>query len=552
MRRILPLLVLAMAACHPAAAPRPALLPYQNLHLSFGVRAADLVRRMTPAERVAQMGNTAPAIPRLGVPAYNWWNEGLHGVARNGIATVFPQAIGLAATWDTVEMHRVATVIGVEARAKYAAAQAAGQHGTYQGLTFWSPNINIFRDPRWGRGMETYGEDPWLTGRLAVAFIRGLQGDDPHYLRAIATPKHFAVHSGPEPDRHGFDATIGERDLLQTYLPAFEAAIREGGARSVMCAYNRLDGTPACANHRLLDTILRRNWGFTGYVVTDCDAIDDMVHGHHSDSTIVAAAAHAVAAGTDLNCGGSFRRLAQALSDSLVAESVVDTAVTRLFTARMQLGLFDPASRVRYARIPADSNDTPDHAALALRAAEKSMVLLKNDGTLPLDRRALHHVAVIGPDADNIEVLLGNYNGTPSAPVTPLAGIRAALGPDIEVTYARGSAVARANTTDSASADSAMRTEAVEAARHADVVLLFAGLSPRLEGEEMRVDAPGFKGGDRTSLDLPAPQEQLIEDVTATGKPVVLVLVNGSALAVNWAAAHVNAIVEAWYPGQAA
>ncbi len=504
---------------------------------------------MTLEEKVSQMENGAAAIPRLGVLSYNWWSEALHGVARAGTATVFPQAIGLAATWDTTLMHGVSTVIGVEARAKYAQAQAAGNHGTYHGLTFWSPNINIFRDPRWGRGQETYGEDPWLTGRLAVAFVRGLQGDDPQYVRALATPKHFAVHSGPEPARHAFDAVISDRDLRETFLPAFEAAVREGGAGSVMCAYSGLDGAPDCANRRLLGDILRGEWGFQGYVVSDCDAVEDILSGHHAAATLPEADAKALRAGTDLDCGGSYRKLDSATVEGLVSESDVDTAVTRLFVARMRLGMFDPPARVPYAQIPPDSNDTPGHAALALEAAEKSIVLLKNDGTLPL-RRGLGTIAVIGPNADDLDVLLGNYNGTPSAPVTPLEGIRRAAGPNTRVVYARGSVIAT-GIADSV-ADSTLIAEAVDAARGSDVAILVLGLSPRLEGEEMGVHIPGFEGGDRTSLDLPAPQERLLQAVSATGKPVVVVLLSGSAVAVTWAADHVPAMLEAWYPGQAA
>jgi beta-glucosidase len=549
-RNALVLAIPFLAACHPSTAPAPRTPAYLDWHLAPGVRAADLVHRMTLDEKVSQMTNSAAAIPRLDVPDYNWWSEALHGVARNGIATVFPQAIGLAATWDTTLMHQVAHVIGVEARAKFAVAERSGRHSTYQGLDFWSPNINIFRDPRWGRGMETYGEDPWLTGRMAVAFVRGLQGDDPHYFLAIATPKHFAVHSGPEPARHGFDAVVSNRDLLTTYLPAFQAAITEGHAESIMCAYNRVDSLPACGNPQLLTHILRSEWGFGGYVVTDCDAIDDMVHGHHIDSTIANADVRALRAGTDLNCGNSFLALGDAVRQRQATESDVDTAVTRLFTARMRLGLFDPPSHVRYDRIPADSNDTPGHAALALRAAEASMVLLKNNGVLPLDRRSVHSIAVIGPNADNVEILLGNYNGTASHPITPLQGIRDAAGTGIAVRYARGSTWAPGLR--DADVDSVLHREALDSARQADVVILCLGLSPRLEGEESRLDIPGFLGGDRTTLDLPPNQKQLLEDVTALGKPVVLVLMSGSAVAVNWANDHVAAILSAWYPGEAA
>ncbi len=554
--RSLPALAfVAGAACHapapagpPAPAAAPAALPFRNRDLPLDARVADLVGRLTLEEKVGQLMNTAPAIPRLGVPAYDWWSEGLHGVARAGVATVFPQAIGLAATWDTGLMHQVATVISTEARAKHHEAVREGRRDGYEGLTFWSPNINIFRDPRWGRGMETYGEDPFLTGRLAVAFVRGMQGDDPHYLRVVATPKHFAAHSGPEPGRHGFDAVVDQRDLEETYLPAFGAAVAEGGAQSVMCAYNRLDGTPACASPFLLRQTLRQRWGFQGYVVSDCDAVDDIRAGHEVTGDSAVAAAMALRAGDDLNCGRAYRSLVDAVRRGLVTEAEVDTAVGRLFRIRFRLGMFDPPEQVPYAGIPYGENDSPAHRALALEATRKSIVLLKDDGGLLPLRRGLRRVAVIGPNADDVEVLLGNYNGTPAAPVTPLAGIRAKVAAGTEVVYARGSEVALGTATP----DAHLLDSAVAAARRADVAVLCLGLSPRLEGEDLPVSVPGFAGGDRTSLDLPAPQEALLEAVVATGKPVVLVLLNGSALSINWAAEHVPAIVEAWYPGQAA
>jgi beta-glucosidase len=551
------LALLAGAACHPlapparpvpAAAPTSSGLPFRSPDLPEATRAADLVGRLTLEEKVAQLMNRAPAIPRLGIPAYDWWSEGLHGVARAGVATVFPQAIGLAATWDSALLGRVATVISTEARAKYNEALRLDEHGTYQGLTFWSPNINIFRDPRWGRGQETYGEDPYLTGRLAVAFVRGMQGDDPRYLRVVATPKHFAAHSGPEPGRHGFDAVVDERDLLATYLPAFEAAVREGGAQSVMCAYNRLDGVPACADSLLLRHFLRDAWHFRGYVVSDCDAVDDIRAGHHVTDDEATAAAMALRAGTDLNCGGAYRSLVDAVHRGLATEADVDTALTRLVRARLRLGMFDPPELVPYAAIPFGANDAPAHAALADTAARESLVLLRNEGGfLPL-RPGLRRVAVIGPNADDAEILLGNYNGTPSAPVTPLAGIRSRAAGAV-VVYAKGSPWA-AGMADSDSV-TVWRDAAVAAARGADVAVLCLGLSPRLEGEELPVHVPGFEGGDRTHLGLPAPQDSLLRAVTATGTPVVLVLLGGSAVAADWAAEHVAAIVEAWYPGQA-
>ena len=438
-----------------------------------------------------------------------------------------------------------------------------GSRGRYEGLTFWSPNINIFRDPRWGRGQETYGEDPFLTGRLAVQFVSGMQADDPRYVKTISTLKHFAVHSGPEPTRHRFDARPSERDLHESYLPHFAAGIEQGGARSVMCAYNRIDGAPACASDLLLGQNLRGAWGFRGYVVSDCGAIDDIYERHKVVATAAEASAMAVKAGTDLECGDSYKSLVDAVRRGLVAESVIDTAVVRLFTARFALGMFDPPSMVKWARIPYSELDSPAHRALARRASRESMVLLKNARhTLPL-RKDLRSIAVIGPDADDAEVLLGNYNGTPADPVTVLRGIREAVGGGAsKVTYARGSDLAAelAPGVDSthpatsaparARADSLL-AEAVKAARGADAVVLVLGLSPRIEGEEMPVHIPGFAGGDRSSLDLPPAQERLLERVVTLGRPTVVVLMNGGALSATWAAAHVPAIVEAWYPGQA-
>jgi beta-glucosidase len=506
--------------------------------------------------------NDAPAIPRLGIPAYEWWNVCLHGVARAGAATVFPQAIGMAASFDASLMREVATAISDEARAKHHEFARRGQRARYQGLTFWSPNINIFRDPRWGRGQETYGEDPFLTGTLAVQFIRGMQGDDSTYLKTIATVKHFAVHSGPEPDRHIFNAVVSERDLHETYLRAFAMGIQDGPAWSIMCAYNRLYGKAACGSDLLLDDVLRGRWGFKGYVVSDCGAIDDIYERHRIVQTAAEAAALGVNSGTDLECGDTYASLVTAVQQGLITEARIDTAVTRLFLARVKLGMFDPPDMVRWAQIPFSVLDDSAHRALARQAARESIVLLRNrHHTLPLSK-SLRTIAVIGPDADDPRMLLGNYHGEPADPVTPLRGIREAL-PGARVIYARGadlaegysglerapgSAPAAADSDSAASLDSA----AVQAAEQADAVVLFLGLTANLEGEEMRLDVPGFKGGDRTTIDLPAPQKALLERIVKVGKPTVLVLMSGSALAVTWAQRHVNAIVEAWYPGQAA
>ncbi|MGH7594547.1 MAG: glycoside hydrolase family 3 C-terminal domain-containing protein, partial [Gemmatimonadales bacterium] len=524
---------------------------YLNQELPFATRVRDLVGRMTLEEKVSQMKDVAPAIDRLGIPAYNWWNEALHGVARSGLATSFPQAIGLAATWDDTLMFRTAGVISDEARAKYQEYLRQDKHDRYGGLTFWSPNINLFRDPRWGRGQETYGEDPFLTARLAVQFIRGMQGDDPKYLKTVATVKHFAVHSGPEPARHTFDAVVSERDLRESYLPHFAAGIQVGGAYSLMCAYNRIDGKPACGSDMLLQTILRGEWAFPGYVVSDCGAINDIYQRHRVVATAAEAAALAVNTGTDLECGGVYSALPDAVHQGLIAEAQIDSSVTRLFMARMKLGMFDSVDRVRWARIPFSVLDEQSHRDLARQSARESIVLLRNQGgVLPL-RKDLHTLAVIGPNANQPAVLLGNYNGSPSDTVTPLRGIRAAVARRTRVLYARGSNLADGVAGPDTLPAATLEAGAVTAARSADAVVLFLGLTNQLEGEEMRVQVDGFQGGDRTSIDLPAAQERLLERIAALGKPTVLVLMNGSALAVNWAAEHVPGIVEAWYPGQA-
>jgi beta-glucosidase len=549
MSRMLWLVALALGVLAPhAAAQGP---DYRNESLPVAQRVHDLVSKMTLAEKVSQMKDVAPAIDRLGVPAYNWWNEALHGVARAGLATVLPQAIGMAATWDDSLMYRAATVISDEARAKYQENLRQDKHDRYGGLTFWSPNINLFRDPRWGRGQETYGEDPFLTGRMAVQFIHGMQGDDPKYLKTVATVKHFAVHSGPESSRHTFDAVVSERDLRESYLPHFEAGIREGGAFSLMCAYNRIDGSPACGSEMLLKQILRDEWGFQGYVVSDCGAINDIYQGHKVVVTAPQAAALGARTGTDLECGGVYSNLVAAVEQGLITEPQIDTAVTRLFTARFRLGMFDAPERVRWAQIPFSVLDQPLHRDLARQAARESIVLLKNqDNALPL-RKDLRTIAVIGPNADVPTVLLGNYNGTPADPITPLRGIREAVSRSTKVVYARGTNIADGVFGRDSIASDVLEAEAEKVARSADVVVLVLGLTNELEGEEMRVQVDGFHGGDRTRLDLPASQERLLERIAATGKPTVLVLINGSALAVNWAQEHVPAIVEAWYPGQA-
>ncbi len=524
---------------------------WKNAALPFEVRVKDLVRRMSLAEKIQQMRNNAPAIPRLGVPAYNYWNECLHGVARAGTATVFPQAIGMAATWDLSLIHQEADVIATEARAKHNdyIAKHDGDSAQYYGLTFWTPNINIFRDPRWGRGQETYGEDPFLTARLAVAFIRGLQGNDPKYMKAMACAKHFAVHSGPEPERHRFDAEPSQRDFYETYLPQFEAAVREGHVGGVMGAYNSVYGKPACASPLLLTELLRDQWGFDGYVTSDCGAIYDIFANHKFVNSPEEAAAVAVKAGDDLCCGVDYNSLVLAVKKGLVSEKEIDVALSHVLATRFRLGMFDPPSLVPYSRISIDQNNTPEHEALALRVARESMVLLKNDRVLPLDRAKIKRIAVIGANADSERVLLGNYNGTPSNPVTILDGIKAAAGTNIAVTYTEGCPLALRDD-DSNKPTPAMIMQAVEAAKSADVVIYVGGISPQLEGEEMLVRYAGFSGGDRTQIELPAVQTDLLKALQATGKPVVFVDCSGSAIAMPWEAENLPAILQAWYPGE--
>jgi len=525
--------------------------PFQNPALSVEERVNDLVVRMTVDEKISQMMNSAKAIERLGVPEYNWWNECLHGVGRAGVATVFPQAIGLAATWDEDLIFRVSTAISDEARAKHHEFVRNGSRKIYQGLTFWTPNINLFRDPRWGRGQETYGEDPFLTGRIAVQFIKGLQGDDPKYFKTIATVKHYAVHSGPEPERHSFDAVTDERDLRETYLPQFEMAVREGKAYSVMCAYNRYKGEACCGSETLLKSILRDEWGFDGYIVSDCGAIDDIYRFHKVVETAAEAAAEGVRAGTDLECGNVYRKLKESLEKGLISEKEIDVSVKRLFTARFKLGMFDPPAMVKYTSIPYRVNDSEANKALALETTLKSIVLLKNEGNLLPLKKDIGTIAVIGPNSDESFVLLGNYNGTPSDPYTPLRGIREELKGKSEVLYAQGCNWVSGMPGQNRS-DEELKAEALKAAAKADVVIMFMGITPRLEGEEMKVTVEGFRGGDRTDIDLPAVQHELIKSVHALGKPVILVLLNGSALAVNWENENIPAIIEAWYGGQAA
>lgn len=662
-------------------------------------RARDLVGRMTLEEKISEMQDVAPAIPRLDIPAYNWWNEALHGVARAGLATVFPQAIALAATWDTNLEHRIASEISTEARGKYNDAIAHDNHGRYRGLTFWSPNINIFRDPRWGRGQETYGEDPYLTAQMAMQFIRGMQGDNPKYFKTIATSKHYAVHSGPETLRHGFNVNVPAETLDNTYLYAFRQTVEQAHVDSIMCAYNAVDGVPACASDMLLKQKLRGDWHFPGYVVSDCDSVDDIYRGHHYAKDAAEASADALKAGTDLDCGRTYSHLAEAVKQGLVSEQEITRSVVRLFTARFELGMFDKPADVPFSKLGMKDVATAAHSQTALQAARESIVLLKNDHNfLPL-HGPYKHIAVIGPTADDPDAMLGNYNGIPPHIVTPLAGIEHEFGSRAKVDFSLGATYvegwsapvpsnvlspnqngnqhglraqyfANANfsgapvlsrveprpflnwemqepalvhalpgkdfsvrwtgflqvgeggtyrlgtlrpechtcgrvdstkilldgkllLSDTALAGEQTFPKTVEAqlqagrsypitieytetgggggvqlvwtpptdaalhqagsmASNSDLVILCLGLNSRLEGEESPLHIPGFDGGDRTKLTLPEAQQNLLNAILQTHKPVVVVLVNGSAVAIPEAKQNANAIVEAWYGGQEA
>lgn len=679
---------------------------YLDPTLSPEQRAHDLVRRMTLEEKAEQSLNTAPGIPRLGIPAYDYWNEGLHGVARSGYSTLFPQAIGMAATWDAPLLGSIGEVVSIEARAKYNEAVRQNIHSIYFGLTIWSPNINIFRDPRWGRGQETYGEDPFLTGALGLNFVRGLQGPDPMHPRVIATPKHFAVHSGPESTRHSANIDPTPHDLWETYLPQFRRAVVEGRANSIMCAYNAIYGRPACASDLLLTDVLRKDWKFTGFVTSDCGAIDDFFekNAHRFSVDKEHAAAAGILGGTDTNCGSTYKALPAAVKAGLLNETDLDQALERLFVSRIKLGLFDPPASLPYAQIPFSEDRSPAHLELSLKASREAMVLLKNDGILPLTSAKYKRIAVIGPNAASLSALEGNYNAVPRDPQMPVDALREAF-KGSEVTYAEGSSYAdgvslpipstmlrqhqdgtgaglkaeyfSGNASDIAASFSSapvvtrndaqidfdwnsaapvselkqdafavrwtgyilppqvgefefgirlahcypcgdrehfvvkidgkdvstystkgeesresttphfhvnfadtnphavevdythqaplfgagitlewvpppgvLQKEAVAAADKSDLVIAMVGLSPELEGEEMNIQVDGFAGGDRTDIKLPASQLKMLEDVAATGKPMVVVLLNGSALSVRWAQEHANAILEAWYPGE--
>lgn len=522
--------------------------PFQTTSLSFEARVKDLVSRLTLEEKVAQMLNSAPAIPRLGIPAYNWWNEVLHGVARTPYhVTVYPQAIAMAATFDSNSIKLMGSYSADEGRAVYNKALKEGKAGQrYVGLTYWTPNINIFRDPRWGRGQETYGEDPFLTAMMATAFVHGLQGDDPKYLKAAACAKHYAVHSGPEPSRHVFDVSPTDYDLWNTYLPAFRQLVTNANVAGVMCAYNAFKTQPCCSSDQLMIQILRNQWKFTGYVTSDCGAIDDFFERHKTHPDAESSAADAVLHGTDVECGNTtYKTLVKAVKDGKISEQQIDVSVRRLFMIRFRLGMFDPASMVKYAQTPETVLESPEHKALSLKMARQSIVLLKNENnTLPL-KKTLRKIAVVGPNADNAVAVLGNYNGKPSNVVTALQGIKDKLGSGAEVVYERGVDF----TSDSAAGQF---SNVANRLKDADVIIYVGGIAPQLEGEEMKVNKPGFNGGDRTSILLPKIQTDFLKALKAAGKPIVFVMMTGSAVAIPWESENIAAIVNAWYGGQAA
>jgi len=511
-------------------------------HKEAREKASALVSQMTLEERAGQLRYNAPAIERLGIPAYNWWNEALHGVARAGQATVFPQAIGLGATFDPQLLHDIAEAISVEARAKYNAQSRKGDRGIYKGLTFWSPNVNIFRDPRWGRGHETYGEDPYLTSRMGVAYVKGLQGEG-DTMRAAACAKHFAVHSGPEALRHSFNAQATEKDMHETYLPAFEALVREAKVEAVMGAYNRLNGEAACASPAL-QKLLRGDWGFEGHFVSDCGAVKDFYASHMICKDIVDSAAHAINNGCDLNCGNTYVHVLEAYEQGLVSEEAITQAAVRLFTTRYMLGLFDGSE---YDSIPYTVVECPAHLALARQAALESAVLLKNNGLLPLDREKLRTVGILGPNADSRASLIGNYHGAASRYVTVQEGIQDYLGDSVRVLTGIGCELFRDRSESVADAGDRL-AEAVTVAENSDVVILCLGLDETLEGEEGDA-CNNYASGDKETLGLPAVQQELMEAVAGTGKPAVLCLLAGSDIDLSYAREHFDAILVLWYPG---
>ncbi len=512
-------------------------------------RAKALVAQMTLEEKVEQTLYQSPAIERLGVKKYNWWNEALHGVARAGTATVFPQAIGMAATFDEELLEKVGDAVSTEARAKFNMQQRGKDSDIYKGLTFWSPNVNIFRDPRWGRGHETFGEDPYLTSRLGVRYVQGLQGHDENYLKAAACAKHFAVHSGPESLRHEFDAVATKQDMRETYLPAFQACVQEGHVEAVMGAYNRTNGVPCCGSHELLIDILRKEWGFEGHVTSDCWAIRDFFEGHKVTSNAQESVAMAMANGCDLNCGTLFTYLVQAVQEGLVEESRIDEAVINLFTSRMKLGVFDQKEDNPYDRIPYSVVDSREMRAFNREVSTKSIVLLKNENhTLPLDKKKLKTIGVIGPNADSRKALVGNYEGTASRYVTVLEGIQDYVGDDVRVMYSMGCHLYKDRMTELAAEANDRGAEVRGICEESDVIIAVMGMDATLEGEEGDTSNE-YGGGDKPDLRLPGIQHDILRIAKEYGKPVILIVLCGSATALTWEQEHLDAIVQGWYPG---
>lgn len=523
--------------------------PFQNPSLSLEERVDDLIGRMTLEEKVKQMEHEAPAIERLGVPAYNWWNEALHGVARTKEkVTSYPQAIGMAASFDTEMLQTVADAISSEGRAIYNDDVKNGATGKiYRGLTYWTPNINIFRDPRWGRGQETYGEDPYLTGKMGVAMVKGLEGEDSYHLKGVACAKHYAVHSGPEHNRHSFDATASSYDLWDTYLPAFKELVTVGGVHGIMCAYNRFEGKPCCGNDKLMMDILRNQWRFTGYVTSDCWAVSDFFKYHMTHPDAESSIADAVINGTDLECGNLYRHLKTSIDNGQIEERQVNQSIRRLFEIRFKLGMFDPLEDSPYGNIGLDVIECDAHKALALEMARKSMVLLENKkSVLPLSSK-VKKILVVGPNADNSKVMLSNYYGTPSHIVTVLEGIKAEF-PDAEVTYLQGTTHV---TMIEGKTDF---NDEIKAAKAANLVIFVGGISADYEGEAGDAGAAGYGGfasGDRTTIILPPVQTECMKAIKSTKKPLIFVNMSGSAMTVNWESENADAIIQAWYGGQA-
>ena len=515
--------------------------------LTVAPQVDSLIARMTLEEKISQMMHASPAVPRLGIPAYNWWNECLHGVGRSGDkVTVFPQAIGLAATFNPPALEKTARIISDEARAIYNAAKGTPDEGKqYKGLTFWTPNINIFRDPRWGRGQETYGEDPYLTARMGAAMVRGLQGDDPRYLKTSACAKHYAVHSGPEPERHSFDVTASAYDLWDTYLPAFRTLVREAGVSGVMCAYNRYEGQPCCGSDKLLRQILTYEWDFQGYVTSDCWGVNDFHKFHKTHPDAATASADAVLHGTDLECGNDYASLVEAVRRGLITEEQIDLSLRRLFMIRFRLGQFEPEGSVPYDTIPYSVVSSPAHKKQALEMARQSMVLLKNDGVLPLKPGRVKTVALLGPNADNGTTQLGNYNGFPVENTTLKMALERE--PGLSVIYYPATGIT------GPLADGPDTDEGLKAIAKADLIIFAGGISPLLEGEAGDAgndDIKGFLGGDRSTIELPEVQTEWMKKLEATGKPLVFINMSGSAVAFRWEAAHADAVIQAWYGGQ--